>query len=150
MWNLRRASIGSRLLSWFLLLAFLPIGVLTVLNTSRAARSVEEDVRVQLTALAEQKAVYIEKYAAQRQRDVTILSREPNVIGATARFGEVFRRAGLRSKEYEAADAEVRPYLRSLVETSGYSDLFLITPEGDVVFSVRQGEDLGSSCLTGH
>ena len=147
--TLRRASIGSRLLGWFLLLALLPLGVLALLSASRSARSLEEDVRLHLAALAEQKAAHVEKYAGERQRDVTVLSREPVVAAALTELAAVFHRSGLRSPEYRQAADAVRPYFQSLIEVSGYTDLFLISDDGYAVFSVKQGEDLGSSYLTG-
>jgi signal transduction histidine kinase len=149
MWSLRRASIGSRLLGWFLLLALLPLGVLALLSASRSARSLEEDVRLHLAALAEQKAAHVEKYAAERQRDVAVLSREAAVAEALSTLAAVFHRSGLRSPEYRQAADAMRPYFQSLIEVSGYTDLFLISDDGYAVFSVKEGEDLGSSYLTG-
>ena len=149
MWTLHRASIGSRLLGWFLLLALLPLVVLALLSVSRSARSLEEDVRLHLAALAEQKAAHVEKYAAERQRDVTVLSRESVVAEALAELSAVFHRSGLRSAEYRQAADAVRPYFQSLIEVSGYTDVFLISDDGYAVFSVKQGEDLGASCVSG-
>ncbi len=149
MWDLRRSSIGTRLLGWFLLLALLPLGVLALLNVSRSARSLEENVRIHMAALADQKAAHVEKYAVERKRDVTALSREPKVIEALSTLTSVFNRFGLRSREYADAAGAVRPYFQSRVDVSGYTDLFLISADGHAVFSVREGEDLGSSYLTG-
>ena len=149
MWDLRWSSINSRLLGWFLLLALLPLGVLAFLSVSRSARSLEEDVRIHMAALAEQKAAHVEKYAIERQRDVTLLSREPTVIEALSTLTSVFVRFGLRSREYADAAGAVRPYFQNLVEVSGYTDLFLISADGHAVFSIKEGEDLGSSYLTG-
>ena len=44
---------------------------------------------------------------------------------------------------------ELRPFLSDYLEQSGYADVFLISPSGDAIFSVKQGEDLGSNFYTG-
>jgi methyl-accepting chemotaxis protein len=41
------------------------------------------------------------------------------------------------------------PWLRKLVETSGYYDLFLIAPNGDVVYTAFKEQDFASNLATG-
>jgi hypothetical protein len=43
----------------------------------------------------------------------------------------------------------MRPFLTSVKESRGYSDLFLISPEGECLFAVTKGEVWGSNIITG-
>lgn len=44
---------------------------------------------------------------------------------------------------YDIAHARLHPWLRRLADERGYSDVYLISPNGDVVYSVQKDEDFG-------
>src|SRR5205814_3160826 len=67
---------------------------------------------------------------------------------AIEKFQTAFKK-GLDSPEYNALDKQLRPFLNFYVEQWGYYDLFLVSPEGDAIFSVKRGEDLGSNYYRG-
>jgi signal transduction histidine kinase len=113
-------------------------------------RDLRKDVLNQLLTTAGSKAKQIETYVQQREREVTTLSRTPTVIAAMEKLVLVFQKPrDLNSPEYLALENRYRPYLTHYTQTTGCKDLFLISPNGDAVFSMMKGEDLGSNYKTG-
>ena len=149
-------GIATKLVASFLLIALIPMAIVSYLNYYIAKQQMTERVVKKLLAASESKAAQIEGYFLEKKKDVTTLSRTPTIIDAMERFDKVFEngnRNGLRrldSLEYEEVDRQVRPFLTYYQEATGFSDLFLISPKGDAVFSVNRGEDLGSNYKTGY
>jgi len=50
---------------------------------------------------------------------------------------------------WSVAHARFHPFFRDLVERFSYEDLFLVDPEGNVVYSAFKGVDLGTNVLDG-
>ncbi|WP_244304446.1 methyl-accepting chemotaxis protein [Roseibium aestuarii] len=50
---------------------------------------------------------------------------------------------------YNTVHGDHHPWFRKLLESKGYYDIFLITPEGDVVYTVFKEEDFGTNLKTG-
>src|SRR3989304_9167600 len=139
----KKPKIGARCLVWFLLIALLPLAMVTYLNYRNSEETVREEVTDTLLAIAERQTNQINTYLRERERSVTTLSRMPGIIDAMERFNKAFKEGGAESTEYAAIDKELRPFLTYYQESSGYDDLFLLSPEGDVIFSVKMGEDFG-------
>jgi signal transduction histidine kinase/DNA-binding response OmpR family regulator len=145
----RLGPIARKLAFWFLVISSVPLAVVAGLAYRNGERNLRLQVTTQLEATAESKARQIETYLLERMRNVSTLSRTPSVIDAAERLDAAFRAGGLDAPAYQAIDREVRPFLTHYKETAGYFDLFLVSATGDAIFSVSQGEDLGSNYKTG-
>jgi len=53
------------------------------------------------------------------------------------------------SERYSQVHAEVHAFMRQTLHDGGFYDLFLITPEGDMVYSVYKETDFGTNLRTG-
>jgi signal transduction histidine kinase len=126
-----------------------PLSIVTYLTYTISEQSLRQEVTNNLRAIADSKANQIETYARERQRNVTALARMPSIVNAFEPLDRAFFEHGIGSPEYTAIENELRPFLSDYLEQSGYADVFLISPSGDAIFSVRQGEDLGSNFYTG-
>jgi signal transduction histidine kinase len=69
---------------------------------------------------------------------VAALARLPGVANGLGELLGVYRRHGVASREYAAADGRFREYLVSYVLEAGYKDLLLVAPDGDLVFALRR------------
>lgn len=147
--RMQRPRLGTRLLGWLLMLTIVPLSITMYLSYERAARAIRREVEQSLDASVKAKVVQIENYVLERKRNVSGLSRIPDIVTALVDFNRAFKHGGLKSAEFEEIDNSLRPFLTSVKESRGYSDLFLISPEGDCLFSVTRGEDWGSNYLTG-
>jgi hypothetical protein len=145
----RKNGIARKLLAWFLLLALLPIALVTASATLLSARSYEEEVRTHLTALAEGREAQIETWAKERKRNVTAVALMPGMANTLLALESAFRQGGLESQAYLEADAAVRSFFDRYVEGSGYRDLLLVSESGDVVFTVKRAKDRGTNLRVG-
>lgn len=146
---LRKPRLATRLLSWFMFLTIVPLGILMWITYERGASAIRREIEQSLEATSKARAVQIENYVVERKRNVSGLSRIPDIVATMAEFHQAFQKGGLRSAEFEAIDQRMRPFLTSVKESRGYSDLFLISPEGDCLFSVAKSEVMGSNVITG-
>ena len=55
----------------------------------------------------------------------------------------------MESAEYRELDAFYRDHFKRFVEDAGYYDLFLISPQGEIVYSQAKEADFGTSLITG-
>ena len=147
--SLKRMTIATRLLWAFLIMALVPLSIVTYLTYTISEQSLRAEVTNSLRAIADSKANQIETYVRERQRNVTALARMPILMHTFASLDQAFFDHGIGSPEYTAVENELRPFLSDYLAQSGYADIFLISPSGDTIFSVRQGEDLGSNFYTG-
>lgn len=145
----RNPNIGTRLLFWFGLVGLLPLTVITVMSYYLSSQSLTEEVTSALSSIADGKAQQIDLYASERQKDVTIFARQAGTIGAVDQFTQAFIIDGLDAEQYQAVDRQYRQYLEDYVQGYNYEDLFLISKGGEIVFSVKRGEDLGSNLYSG-
>ena len=74
----------------------------------------------------------------------------PSIVEAMEKFDAAFAVGKqIYSVEYMAIEQELKPFLTDYKESSRYGDLFLISPQGDTIFSVNRAEELGTNLLTG-
>ena len=146
---LRKPRLASRLMGWFLVLTTAPLALIMYITYERSATAIRREVEQSLEAASKSRAVQIENYVVERKKNVSGLSRIPDIIGAMSDFEQAFRKGGIHGVNYEEIDQRMRPFLTSVKESRGYSDLFLISPEGDCLFSVTKAEVWGSNVVTG-
>jgi len=144
-----KSALSTRFMAWFFLVAFILLLAVSYLVSFNAEQYLTRDVISRLKAVADSKAKQLEAYARERKRDVTTLARAPSIIEAMDKLNDAFKKGGLRSSGYQAIERQVRPFLTHYTETEGYIDLYLVSPDGDLIFSVNRGDRRGSNYKTG-
>ncbi|MBW2168145.1 MAG: cache domain-containing protein, partial [Deltaproteobacteria bacterium] len=146
---LRSPKIASQLIIWFLTIALVPLSFVSYVIYQKSEHSLFEGVTEDLLSVAQRQSKQILTYIRERERNVTTLSRMPGIVIAMKEFDHAFKKKGIDSPEYGAVDRKLRPFLTYYQESFRYDDLFLISSEGNAVFSVKRGEDFGSNYITG-
>lgn len=145
----KRGKIATQFLGWFLLVGFSSLIVVGLVTYRLSRETLERREERSLATILDSKINQIEAYVRERERDVATLARNPTSTEAMHEFDLAFQKNGIDSKEYASIDGHYRPFLQYYQEALGYSDLYLVSPSGDAVFSVMRGEDLGSNYYTG-
>ncbi|MBU0651741.1 MAG: HAMP domain-containing protein [Proteobacteria bacterium] len=149
----KKHKIANKFLTWFLLVALLPFCVVGYITYRIYEKSLTERLFDNLIAIADNKASQIENYILEREKNVASLAHIPAIVDAAKEYEAAFIKKGKMpwrySPEFIALNKKFLPFLKYYKETFGFSDLFLVSPHGDAVFSVMQGEDLGSNYYTG-
>ena len=63
---------------------------------------------------------------------------------------ELYKMDKMFKTEYSEIHVQHHPILRSILEAFGRNDLFLVNPNGDVVYSVLKNADIGTNLLEGN
>ncbi len=141
--TIRFQSIAFRLLVWFLVIALVPLLVVTVLNNYRAAQSLQAEAFEKLRVLVDDKAGQIELYALERKQDATTLVQTPDLINALRELARTTQENGINAAETVALQAQVRPFLNTYADLSNYDDMLLIAADGVVLFALEATDLIG-------
>jgi len=136
--DLSKRSIARRLLVWFLLIALLPLGVISLLTLQFMAASLEEQETSHLAAVAEGKAAAVERYARERKREIGGLVKRPDIVDALERLDVAARNAGTASAELLAVVSEIHPALTNVAEEAGLPAVALLSSSGEILFALRR------------
>ena len=95
------------------------------------------------------KQTILNTYFKERKKDIATLASTQDVINGIEKINSVYNNKGVDSDEYISADSKFRAFLNTYLEINSYSDLFLIAPAGDIVFTVKHDNDFDTNLLTG-
>ncbi|MDM8557588.1 ATP-binding protein [Candidatus Parabeggiatoa sp. HSG14] len=146
--NLKNSKITNKLLGWFLLVALVPLAIVGYISYSNSATAIKKEVINNLVTIAENKADHINAYFKERKNDIAVLIQDSHIFNAFEKFSTAFE-VGIDSSEYRNFDQILRVELAAYKEVYGYYDIFLISPEGDIVFTILHEPDFGTNLLTG-
>ena len=142
-------KIVTRLALTFLLVGVVPIALFSYFNLRQYEETLREAVLGEMSSLADKKTNQIRSYLQDREMEVRIRARGPEVTGAMASLPGAYR-AGRGSADYRRADASLREYFRRYVEETGlFYDVFLITRQGEIIYTQKHESDYATSLLTG-
>jgi phosphoserine phosphatase RsbU/P len=133
----KNKTIRNKLLKWFLLIALLPATVVTFINYRISSSSQKKEVTNNLISITESKVNQIETFIDERARNVATIAKIPQVIEAIEIYKKIFEKSETYSQKYKVNDSKVRPFLSNYLEIFGYSNIFIISQYGDIVFSVN-------------
>lgn len=143
-------KIFTRLLLLFLLVAVMPLALFGYLNLQQDEITLRKAVLDRMSDLADKKAIQVKSYLAERVQDVRLLVRGASVYGAIERLSGKYAAGSQAALAYAAEDALTRQYFARYVEESGqFYDLFLITPQGELVYSQKHESDFATNLITG-
>ncbi len=135
--DFKNLTVTTKFILWFLFIALVPLALATYISYNSSRKILEQEVMNSLLVVADNKANQIESYLLAQKRDVTTLSHMSETIDAIEKYREAFEAGGPDAPAYAAVNAEFSPYLKYYQESSGYMDIFLVTGDGDVVFSAK-------------
>ena len=105
----KRMTIATRLLWAFLVMALVPLGIVTYLTYTISEQSLRQEVTNNLRAIADSKANQIETYARERQRNVTALAHMPGIVHRFEPLDRAFFEHGIGAPGYTAIETNCAP-----------------------------------------
>ncbi len=95
-------------------------------------------------------------YFFEREKNISSLASSPSIIDAMRKYRTTSEKNKIVSPiyggpaiYYESVEREYGNYFAYFNETAGYDDLILISPDGNVIFTVAKEDDLGTNLKTG-
>ena len=141
-------NIADKLLSWFLLVALVPLVMVGYISYQNSATALKKEVLNSLVIVAENKANHIITFLKNKKQNITILVHDHHIVESFDKFITAFQ-FGTDSSEYRAVAEQFGAEISRHKEIYGYSDIFLISPEGDIVFTALHEPDFGTNLRTG-
>ncbi|MCC6917488.1 ATP-binding protein [Nitrosomonas sp.] len=142
-------SLTQRFAIWFALVALLPIALVGYGLLHIFEGEIHKSAIQQVSSIADKKVEQIDSYLHERILDATLIQSSDTTRQAIDEFSQVFSQSGADSEAWRALDARYRAHYERYLEGTGYYDLFLISPDGQVVFSTGHESDFATSLLTG-
>ncbi len=109
--------------------------------------TLREEAFDKLEAVQKLKRDEINNYFAERLGDVSVLASNPTVVEALKAFDEVPGTIG--GTDWQAIEQTYGPWLVQYKEEYGYYDLFLISTNGEILYTVEKESDFGQNLKTG-
>ncbi len=150
---LNHLGIGAKLVVWFLVVALMPLVIAGSLAIRNATNTIRDEVTANLSTVADAKTKQIDDYFTEARHRLHTMARNPSIIDALNRFGQAYNEYGVDSPEYSAVDTELGPFLTDFQEyyeeQARFYDLFLITSDGEIVYTVAREDDFATNLITG-
>ncbi|HVW65385.1 MAG TPA: PAS domain S-box protein [Nitrosospira sp.] len=145
----RFTSLTQRFTVWFVAVSLLPILIIgySLLHTFEI--EMEKTAIRQVSAIADMKAEQIDSYLRERLRDAKIIQAASTTRTAMPELAEAYAQEGIKSAAYRQLDARYRAHFKRFVEDAGYYDLFLISLQGDIVYTQAHEADFATNLITG-
>ena len=89
----------------------------------------------------------IEHYFLDRLGDVNVLAGSPTTAQALTLFAHAFNSSGIKSAKYVEIAEIYQPSMDHYVTNYGYTNIFLVDVNGDVIFSAKEDEYTGINLL---
>ena len=149
------SGLGRTLISGFLLFALVPLTLVSIIGYDKAHRNLKASTQKTLEIAAEMKTREISTYFKHMLAELSFEAETLANIALLEEMISAFRRSGKELTDFVTSDtwgaisASLGENLRHVKDTFGYHDVFLISQDGDVLYTVAQEPDLGTNLLTG-
>lgn len=125
---------------WFAMMSMIPLSLATYLNFAYAAKTLDKTVSVNLYGIAQRQSSEIKSFIENIEKNTALLTQIPDIIESSMIVKNIS----------ESADPEQRINIAELLtqylstqhrflEKLSFNNLFLISPDGSLAFSVHHG-----------
>ncbi len=150
--GVKGVSLTWRFVAWFVVIALLPLALFGYLSLQQYEAELRGEMLARMSRLADRKVRLIQTYLAERMQDAELLARGRLVEESMQHISSAYARYSAGSKEYAGA---VRPFVENFAAYIGDSedtlfyDVFLITPQGEIVYTHKREVDFATSLIDG-
>ena len=146
---MRFTSLTQRFAVWFLAVSLLPILIIGYSLLRTFETEMQTTAIHQVSAIADMKAEQIDSYLRERLLDARVIQTDSATRTAMREFAQVYAQKGVKSEAYRQLDAQYREQFKRFVEEADYYDVFLISPQGEIVYTDAHEADFATSLITG-
>lgn len=141
--------ISRKLIIVFLAIGIASIAALGIISYTQSKNALLHSAENELIAIRDIKKNQINSFFEERVADIKVYSMNTAVQMAANRFISAYDTAGLQSAVYRKWDRAHGPKLKKYVTEYEYYDMFFISNDGDVAYTVAKESDLGKNLVTG-
>lgn len=139
-----KLKLSVKLITTFLLIGLVPLGVVGWIAYSNATGSINRQAAEQLSVIRDLKISRLKAYLGFRIKDVTALSKTEAVINGINGANKLWGTGkGLHDSGWQALEQNYGEELRQYMNIYGYYDIILLNDQDRVVYTVAKEKDLG-------
>lgn len=142
-------SLNRQLLNTFVPLSLLPLGLILTFSYIIAKDSLTKAVIGELKAVATLKITQIENFIKEKKNNVHLLGDFRPFNKYFDSLQKAFLNRGVDSPEFQSIVSEMDSLLSKIKNTHKFHDIFLISLNGDIVYSIARENDFGTNLVTG-
>ncbi|RFC36259.1 MAG: PAS domain S-box-containing protein [Candidatus Nitrotoga sp. LAW] len=143
-------KISRHLLLLFLLVSVMPLVVFGYINLQQNETTLRAEVLGRMAALAAKKATEVKSYLAERLQNVRYLALDPRVTEEMNYLSKTYATNLSTAARYTSESARTHQYFDRYIEKMGLLyDVFLITPQGEIVYTQKHESDFATNLLDG-
>lgn len=124
----------NSIFGWILLVSLVPFLVITTLAIRATSNALYHEITDNLSFIANQKANDIENYIISNKDNATVLAKDPIIAKAT----QLLVNPNQNESNELIADKDLTYYLSNFLQRYNLSDIFIVSPSGKIVFSLKQ------------
>lgn len=150
--KLKFKSIGVKMTTILVALAITSVTGLGLIVVRTANNAIESQVFNQLNAVGKLKSNQVFSFLERKFSDLKILSEDMSTAVAVNDLSAYFETEGsnVETEQYKRIYNEIDPFYKSLKTNLDVHDLFIISAkEGNVMYTVNRGKDLGANLKRG-
>ena len=140
----KTGRIFIQLMLWFVVLALAPLGVSTFLNYRASSELLRQEIINGLEAIAARQGRQIENYLREKENNLTAISYGSITEDALRDLGDARALGGSGGVAYRVAENRYRGAFERFRDGAGLTDIYLISPKGQVIFSTQHSRDFGA------
>ena len=142
---LKRMKIKWKLFAAFTIVSLVPLGLLAAIALNQAGLALKQEAIAKFSAVQETKRYHIEDYFTNLRTTVMSLRDDPFLSQCLTNFKDAFEEGGnsVDSEGWRIIVEFKEVRLKAIAADYGFDDLLLISPAGDIVYSVARISDLG-------
>jgi len=148
----RNISLAWRFLVWFIVVALLPLALFGYLSLRQNEEALRSETLNRMSRLADKKTLQIKIYLAERMQNARLLAHGRLAGDALSDLSRAYARHRADSAEYRRAakpfEKNFSAYIGESEDTLFY-DVFLITPQGEIVYTYKHEADFATNLVDG-
>ncbi len=113
-----------------------------------AKGDIKKQVESALSANTMLKKTAVENYLSVMESRIKIAKDNPFIIDSLKKIDEAYMSAGnsIDTENWRNLTQEINPVFDDISKDNHWKDIYLICPEGSIVYSFLKGKDLGQFC----
>ncbi len=142
-------SLSKILMIFLAVTSLVPIIVIAIYANFTLTQLFKAQTLENLSHIADLKASAIEKYYTRKRKNILTYSKSPALNQVIKQISKEYYQNGVNSESYLTSNQLVREYFYELSDVERLYDIFLISKQGDVVFSILNEANFNTNLMTG-
>jgi diguanylate cyclase (GGDEF)-like protein/PAS domain S-box-containing protein len=148
----KKISLAWRFMVWFVVVALLPLALFGYLSWRENEEALRTETLNRMSRLADKKSLQTKAYLDERIQDARLLAHARLLEDTFSNLSRAYARHGPGSAEYRKMakffEKDFSAYIGESEDMLFY-DVFLITPQGEIIFTHKHEPDFATNLIDG-